>query len=470
MNAIRISDVTMKQAAKELSLSFKEKIELSKLLDKLDVSVIELEGIHNSKIDFLRIKSIASAVQSGIVAVPVQLDGSNAEQTWNALRLAKKPRLQVCAPVSSVQMEYLYHKKTDAMLQLVSQRVAQCKALCPDVEFVADDATRGDWAFLAQILSAAIENGAQTVTVCDTAGTMMPEEFAAFVKNLYEAVPALKDVCLGVSCANELSMADACVIAAACQGAGELKTAAYPLNTASLANVSRILSSRGDSFGTTCSVRVTQLNRTVNQITWLCQTGRSKNSPFDNGVQEENSGIYLTAHDDLSGVLKAVERMGYDLSEEDGAKVYEAFRTIAAKKEKVSAKELDAIVASAAMQVPATYRLDTYVINAGNTISATAHMKLYKADVPMEGVCIGDGPIDAAFLAIESIIGCHYELDDFQIQAVTEGREAMGQAIVKLRSGGKLYSGKGISTDIVGASIHAYISALNKIVYEEASV
>ena len=470
MNTIRISDVTMKQAAKELSLSFKEKIELSKLLDKLDVSVIELEGIHSSKIDSLRIKSIASAVQTGVVAVPVQLDGSNAEQTWNALRLAKHPRLQVCAPVSSVQMEYLYHKKTDAMLQLISQSVAQCKALCPDVEFVADDATRGDPVFLAQVLAAAIENGAKTVTVCDTAGTMMPEEFAAFVKNLYEAVPALKDVCLGVSCSNELSMADACVVAAACQGAGEIKTAAYPLNTASLANVSRIISSRGDSFDAACSVRVTQLNRTINQIIWLCQTGRSKNSPFDNGVQEEHVGIYLTAHDDLSGVLKAVERMGYDLSEEDGAKVYEAFQTIAAKKEKVSAKELDAIVASAAMQVPTTYRLDTYVINAGNTISATAHMKLYKVDVPMEGVCIGDGPIDAAFLAIESIIGCHYELDDFQIQAVTEGREAMGQAIVKLRSGGKLYSGKGISTDIVGASIHAYISALNKIVYEEAAV
>ena len=470
MNRIRISDVTMKQAGREVSLSFKEKIELAKLLDKLDVSVIELEGIHSSKIDSLRIKSIASSVQSGILAVPVQLDKESVEQTWNALRTAKHPRLQVCASVSSVQMEYLYHKKTDAMQQSVSETIGWCKALCQDVEFVADDATRSDPAFLAQILTAAIEKGATTVTVCDTAGTMMPEEFAAFVKGLYEAVPALKGVCLGVSCSNELSMADACVIAAACQGAGELKTAAYPVNTASLANVSRIISTRGDSFDAACSVRVTQLNRTINQITWMCQTGRSKNSPFDNGVQEEDTGIYLTAHDDMSGVLKAVERMGYDLSEEDGVKVYEAFQTIAAKKEKVSTKELDAIVASAAMQVPATYQLDTYVITAGNTISATAHMKLRKLDATMEGVSIGDGPIDAAFLAIESITGCHYELDDFQIQAVTEGREAMGQAVVKLRSGGKLYSGKGISTDIVGASIHAYISALNKIVYEEETV
>ena len=169
-------------------------------------------------------------------------------------------------------------------------------------------------------------------------------------------------------------------------------------------------------------------------------------------------------------MTKAVEKMGYDLSEEDSARVYEAFRSIAAKKEKVTGRELDAIVASAAMQVPASYVLDTYVITAGNTISATAHLKLRKAEDSLEGVCIGDGPIDAAFLAIESITGCHYELDDFQIQAVTEGREAMGQTVVKLRHRGKLYSGKGISTDIVGASIQAYINALNKIVYEEETV
>ena len=467
MKTIRISDMTMKQAQRDISLSFKEKIELAKLLDKLDVSVIELEGIHSSKIDSLRIKSIATSVQSSIIAVPVQLDPSSVAEVWNALRFAKHPRLQVCAPVSSVQMEYLSHKKTDAMLHSVVDTIAACRALCADVEFIADDATRSDPQFLTQILLAAIEAGATTITLCDAAGTMMPDEFSAFLQNVYTSVPALQQVTLGVSCSNELAMADACVIAAACQGAGELKTAAYPINTASLSNVSRIIKTRGDSFQGTCGVKVTQLNRIVNQITWMCQTGRSKNSPFDHGVQDEDSGVYLTAFDGIAEVLKAVEQLGYDLSEEDGIKVYDAFQSIVAKKEKVTAKELDAIVASAAMQVPSTYLLDTYVITAGNTISATAHLRLRKAEQQLEGVCIGDGPIDAAFLAIESITGCHYELDDFQIQAVTEGREAMGQAVVKLRSGGKLYSGKGISTDIVGASIRAYISALNKIVYEE---
>ena len=162
-----------------------------------------------------------------------------------------------------------------------------------------------------------------------------------------------------------------------------------------------------------------------------------------------------------------MRKLGYDLSSDDEKNVYEAFLPIAAQKP-VGERELDAIVASAAMQVPPTYILESYVINSGNIITATANLKLTKNGIPMQGIAIGDGPVDAAFLAIEQAAGCHYELDDFQIQAVTEGREAMGSSLVKLRSKGRLYSGNGISTDIIGASIRAYLNALNKIVFEEA--
>jgi 2-isopropylmalate synthase len=148
-------------------------------------------------------------------------------------------------------------------------------------------------------------------------------------------------------------------------------------------------------------------------------------------------------------------------------KVYEEFRRLSEKK-KVTSKDLDAIVANVALQVPPTYRLIEYVTNSGNAITATAHIKMEKNGEMLEGVSLGDGPIDAAFRAIEQIVGRHFELDDFQIQSVTEGREAMGSALVRLRNNGKLYSGNGISTDIIGASIRAYLSALNKITYEEA--
>ena len=464
MKLIKLSDVTMKQVADGFSLSFKEKIELAKWLDKLGVAVIELEGIQNVRIDSLRIKSVAAAV-SAAVAVPVELNAESVQQVWAALQQAKAPRLQVCGAVSAVQMEYLYHKKPDAMTAAIAETVAACKALCADVEFLADDATRADPAFLAATVKAAILAGATTVTICDTAGTMLPAEFGQFIKALYEAVPELKDVNVGVACCDALSMADACAIAAVAEGVAELKASVHPIHTASIANLAKVLSARGDSLGAASGVEMTQLSRIMERVEQLCNPTKAKGASLNVGQAEV--GGYLTAHDDAAAVMKVAQQLGYDLSEDDSMKVYDAFRRIAAKKEQVSSKELDAIIASAALQVPPTYKLDSFVITSGNTISSTAHIKLMKNDVPVEGVSIGDGPIDAAFVAIESITGCHYELDDFQLQSVTEGREAMGQTVVKLRSGGKVYSGKGISTDIVAAGIHAYLSALNKIVYEE---
>ena len=468
MNMIKLSDVTMKQVADGFSLSFKEKIELAKLLDKLGLAVIELEGIRDARIDSLRIKSIAAAVANSVVAVPVQLTPDSPKQVWAALQQAKHPRLQVCGAVSAVQMEYLYHKKPDAMVAAIAETIKACKALCADVEFLADDATRADAAFLARTVEAAIDAGATTVTVCDTAGSMLSAEFSQFIAKLYEAAPKLKTVNVGVSCCNTLSMADACAIASVGEGVTELKAAAYPIDTASVAAIAKVLSARGDSLQITSSVQTTQLSRIMDRVNQICQAGKAKGAAM--AAVQSDADIYLTAHDDIAAVAKVAEQLGYDLSEDDCVKVFDAFQRIAAKKEQVSSKELDAIIASAALQVPPTYVLDTFVITSGNTISSTAHIKLTKNGAPMEGVSIGDGPIDAAFVAIESITGCHYELDDFQLQAVTEGREAMGQTVVKLRSGGKVYSGKGISTDIVAAGIHAYLSALNKIVYEEEEV
>ena len=205
MQTIRMSDVTLRQAscARTFELSFKEKLELVKLLDRLCLSVIETGSLGDTKSDFLLIKSIASAVQNSIVAVPVNLDGGNIERVWKALQEAQYPRLQVIAPVSPVQMEYLSGLKPAAVLETVSRTIAACRALCESVEFVADDATRSDSEFLTQILTAAVNAGANVVTLCDAAGAMFPDEFEAFFARLRDDVPALQSVDLGVSCAND---------------------------------------------------------------------------------------------------------------------------------------------------------------------------------------------------------------------------------------------------------------------------
>ena len=468
MRCIALSDITLK-TANGLALSFKEKIELAKLLDRLNVSGIELAPIQNKKIDSLLVKSVAMAAKNAIVAVPVSQDVESVDVAWAAVKEAKKPRLQVQAPMSPTQMEYFWHKKPDKMLEAITQLVKACRAKCADVEFIADDACRSEREFLYQAIKVAVDAGATTVTLCDAAGLMFPEEFSAFINDVKASVPETANVRLGVLCSNALSMAGACAIAAIRAGADEIKAVSCASDVTALSDIAAILKNRGDSFGLGCSIRHAEIRRITAQIEWLC-SARGQNTICDGGVSAvaDAAGMVLSVHDDLSAVSKAVDKLGYTLGDDDIAKVYEAFKAIAAKKENVSARELDTIVASVALQVPPTYQLDKYVINCGNAISASAHIRLMKDGSVLEGICLGDGPIDAAFKSIEQVVGHHYELDDFQIQSVTEGREAMGETVVRLRSEGRLYSGRGISTDIVGASIRAYLSALNKVVYEEA--
>ena len=181
MEKVRISDITMKQSGQDFSLSFKEKIEIPKLLDRLGVSVIELEGIKQAKIDSLRIKSVASTVKNSIVAVPVELEKESVELTWKALKEARYPRLQVLASVSPVQMEYLFHKKPAAMKRSIIDTIIACHEKTDDVEFIAEDATRSDETFLYDAITAAIEAGAKTITVCDATGAMLPDECGVFL-------------------------------------------------------------------------------------------------------------------------------------------------------------------------------------------------------------------------------------------------------------------------------------------------
>ena len=469
MRDIRVSDITMREAAasKALSLSFKEKLEIVKILDRIGVGSIEVEGIESSKVDSLRIKSIASLVKNSTLAVPVKMDDESIEAVWSAAKGAKSVRLQVEAAVSPSCMEYIQRSKADALIADVAAAVAKCAELTDDVEFVAIDATRTDVAYLAKIIDAVVKAGAKTVTVCDAAGSMLPEEFAQFIADLYEATPQLKDIDLGISCCNNLNMADACAVAGVMAGASLVKATSYPMGVVALDNVARILAAKADSMGAQSHVRVTELKRAMNQVARLCCDERSKGAQFTGTVSEAVEGVVLTASDDQDTVMQYVERLGYSLSDEDAAAVFEAFKKIAANKERVGATELDAIVASAALQVPPTYTLEGYVINSGLSFKATSHISLLKNGELVEAVSLGDGPIDSSFKSIESVVGKHYELDDFRIQAVTEGREAVGESVVKLIADGKVYSGRGISTDIVESSIRAYINALNKIAYEE---
>lgn len=469
MENLFISDVTLRQEQKraEAALSFREKLEIARALDRLRLRGVELPAIRNEKADVLLIKSIASAVRDSRLVLPVGLSAEGVETAYAAVRGAAHPCLQVSVPTSTTQMEYICHKKPDQMLELIAELVSAAKKTGAEVEFAAEDATRSEKEFLYRALDAAVTAGADIVTLCDASDGMLPEDFGQFVQDVFAHVPALSGKLVGVQCTDALRLAAACSIAAAKAGARLIKTAAGDDGLLSLETIAGILRARGMDMGFSTDIAVTELTRTAGQVRRLADVKRGAPALEKTGDRPRaDAEPRLSRTSALPEVAAAVSKLGYELSEEDVAKVYDAFTRIAEKKD-VGEKELDAIVASAALQVPPAYMLESYVINSGNVITATAHIKLLRQGKTLQGFGLGDGPIDAAFLAVEQCIGHHYELDDFQIQAVTEGREAMGHALIRLRAGGKLYSGNGISTDIIGASIHAYLNALNKIAYEE---
>ncbi len=471
MNTIKIVDVSLRENTMQgdVTLSFKEKLEIAKQMDKLKVDVIELPPIGEGASDSLFAKTIAQTVKNSIVSCPIGLEATDADRAFSAISCATSPRLHVMASTSVVRMEYNTRMKPEALIEAVSKQVAHCASICNDVEFSADDATRSDPDFICKVVETAIKAGAKTITICDSASAMLPHEFDAFIKNICEKVPATKDICMSVQCGNDLKMAAANCFVAISNGATQVKTAINSRFTTTISSFTRAINQKGVEMGISCGVQHTELNRAISQMAWLSAV--KTESP----IAEAQSAIYsddsiqLDASADIKSVSNVASNMGYELSDEDISKVFEAFKKVTAKKQTIGAKEMEAIIASNALQAPPTYKLVSYVVNSGNLSSATSHIVLEKSGTKIEGVCIGDGPIDASFLSIEQIIGRRYELDDFQIQSVTHGREAVGDAIVKLRANGKLYSGKGISTDIIGATINAYINAINKIAYEESN-
>ncbi len=457
MKQIKIADATL--CRENSHFSFKEKIEIARQLENLNVDVIEFPEIINAKVDILLVKTISSFVKNSVISVAAGIGTDSVDNAITALANAKHAQIRIELPVSPVGMEYTCHKKPDKILSHIESCIKTAKTVVENIEFCAVDATRAEEDFLQKAIDTAIAAGATSVSVCDSAANMLPDDFAAFAKKIAD----MCSVPVGVKCDNKNGLALAQAILAVKQGVQTVKTAVDG-DTVSLETFSDMIKNCGNNYGFMSNIKTTELHRIVKQILWV--TGNSQNAATTVKTIDDTA-IHLDKNDDIDAVSTAAAKLGYDLSQEDKAKVYEEFLRVAEKKN-IGFKELEAIIASVALQVPATYSLLNYVINTGNIIPASAQITIKKGDEQMQGVCIGDGPINAAFLAVEQIIGHHYELDDFQIQSVTEGKEAMGSAIVKLRSGGKLYSGNGISTDIISASIRAYINAVNKIVYEEA--
>ena len=462
MKKISIADITLKKLSEDraVSLLFREKSAIANCADKLGVNAVELPVIKNVREDTIIYKTIAKNVQNAILTIAVGANDEEINAAWECIKEAKMPRLQVELPISTIQMEYNYHIKQAKMLEMIGALIASAKTLCSDVEFSALDATRADDDFLIAAAKEAEAKGATLITLCDNAGVSTPDQIAAMTAKVKEAV----SVPVYVQISNRVNMAVASAFSAIAKGADGLKCAMIGKDVLLAGEISDAVSVCGAQIDAQVSLNNTIIHASIDDMLSSIQHDTVKN---DEAVSEKKS-ILLDSDSTIAQVAQAATVLGYELSDSDIGNVYKAVKQICDKKGAVGSKEFEALIASSAMQAPSTYHFESYTTTSSNVSSAMSQVTLKCNDELICGVSNGDGPIDSAFRAIEQCIGHHYELDDFQVQSVTEGKEALGSALVRLRVGGKLYCGNGTSNDIIAASIRAYINALNKIVFEEA--
>ena len=322
MNTMKIIDMTLREPGQRnaAGMSFKEKLEIARSLDRLKLDTIELPPIGAAKADQLSNKTIASMVSTALSAA-VEVGVGMVEETWESIRTARHPQLNLLVPVSTVQMEYTCHKKAPAMLELIAEQVKLCRFFCENVEFSAVDATRAETDFLY---------------------------------NLKENVPEMENVELYVQVSDEMGMGIACAAAAVSAGAKGVKCTAIPAGLPTLEQVATLVQKKGADMDIVASIKTTDLQRSVTQLERVLAPIEETDSPFRDMGLGDVAGVTLDANDTITDVIAVVEQMGYDLSEEDNAKVYEAFLRVANKKHFVGTRELDAIIASTAMQVPTT--------------------------------------------------------------------------------------------------------------------
>ncbi|MCI9508316.1 MAG: 2-isopropylmalate synthase [Angelakisella sp.] len=504
MRMIRIFDTTLRdgEQAPGCTMNPGEKLTLAKQLERLGVDVIEAGFPVASPDDFAAVETIARTVTRSTVAALCRAVRGDIEAAAKALAPAQKPRLHVFLATSDLHLREKLAITREKALEMIAENVAYACTLCKDVEFSAEDATRSDREFLLTALNAAIDAGAETINVPDTVGYITPEEMGDLIAWLKKNLHRKKDggeVTLSVHCHNDLGMAVANSLAAIRAGAdqveGTINGIGERAGNVSLEEVIMALDTRDQLYQAETEINLRQIYRTCRLVSTIIGQKIPPNKPVvgrnafnhEAGIHQhgvlknpltyeimspERIGIYdndlvLGKHSGKHAFAQRVEELGYILPGEMLEKAFARFLALADRKKTVTNKDIEAIVGAAGYSIPETYRLHSFVVNSGTVISATAVVKLIRDGEEIEHVARGDGPIDAAFKAIDRIVKVGFQLVNYSIHSVTEGEDAQGEVVVKLRQGNHTVTGRGLSTDIFEASLKAYLNAVNKIIAQK---
>ncbi len=502
-NVVKIFDTTLRDGEQSpgCSMNLAEKIEVAKQLEKLGVDIMEAGFAIASPGDFASVQAIANTIKNSTVASLARALPKDIDAAAKALKNAKYPRIHTFLATSDIHMQYKLKKTPEEVLETAYQMVKYAKSFCDDIEFSAEDASRSNPQFLYQVFEAVIKAGATTINVPDTVGYTTPEELSALIRGIKENVPSIDKAIISVHCHNDLGLAVANSLAAMKAGAGQIECTVNGIGeragNAALEEVVMNLSTRKDIYGFGCNINTKEIYKTSRLLTSITgvrvqpnkaivgenafahesgihQHGMLSNKETYEIMTPESIGLtenklVLGKHSGRHAFEDKLKSMGYELDEKSLGEAFESFKVLADKKKDVTERDIEALICRKVVQIPETYKLERFVINAGNTITTTSSMRLLTktGHVLEEVVSSYDGPIDASYKAIDKLVGRKFMLEDFVINSVTGGTDAQGEVNVKIRSKDKVYNGHGVSMDIVEASILAYISAINNMLYDQ---
>ncbi len=501
---IIIFDTTLRdgEQAPGASLSITEKLEIAQQLATLGADVIEAGFPVSSPTQFEATQRIAEQVIGPVIAGLARANKKDIESAGKAIAPAKNKRIHTFIATSPIHMKYKLKKSSDEVLKMAVEAVQYAKSFVDDVEFSPEDACRSDMSFLIEILTACIEAGATTLNIPDTVGYILPYEYGRIIARLKSDVPKIGDCIISTHCHNDLGMAAANSLAGVRNGARQVECTVNGLGeragNAALEEIVMAIHTRADFFGKsgpnalTTNINTKEIHRTsqlVSRLTgFVIQPNKAvvganafahEAGVHVDGILKERttyeimtpksiglggSRMVLGRHTGRHGFVDRCKQLGFKLTEDELEQAYQRFLEIADKKKEVFDEDIAAIINDEIRIVEQIYELQYLHVVSGTSTLPTASIKIRAKDETKQAAACGDGPVDAAYEAIREATGLSPKLASYSIRAVTGGKEALGEATVKITEAGRTYIGRGISTDIIEASAKAYVDAINRMV------
>lgn len=498
---IFIFDTTLRDGEQSpgVNLNISEKLQIAKQLEKLGVDFIEAGFPMASNGDFEAVKAIAQNIKGPSIVGLARAKEQDILRAWEALQYSQKPVIHTFIATSDIHLKYKLKMSREEVLKQAVEAVKFAKSLCPKVEFSPEDGSRTEPKFLYQVCEAVIEAGADIINLPDTVGYSTPGELGALVKGIKKNVKNIEKAIVSVHCHNDLGMAVANALAGVEGGADQIECTINGLGeragNAALEEVVMALGTRADYYNCYTDIVSEQLYRTSTLVSHLTGVQIQPNKAIvganafahESGIHQhgmlsnretyeimtpesvglKQSQMILGKHSGRHAFEEKIKDLGFSLSAEDIDSAFLKFKELADKKKYIMDKDIEALVNQKTNVIPEIYELQYYHISSGNTLVSTSTIRIKHEDKIIEEAACGDGPVDAVFKAIERAIGREIILEDYFLKAVTSGKDAVGEVTVKINSHGVIFTGKGISTDVIEASARAYINSINKMVYEE---